>query len=582
MEVVNFGDTAVDLNGWRIGDDLADRHLIGVVKDVVLQPNTAYVVFTGEADSDPRGVFGGAIVEEASGGGNGLAFNSLTRTETPYIAAPFGAIVDRVQLPTLAAEVASLMEALPEGHPGKGLIASWHSLEKAGGEIDREWTAPNLHSEIPAAGQLVFSPGTWVDGTPYFTVENSLTLSVDNSVINEDSGSNAAMGTITLDSPAGSGGLDVTLSTTGVVVESDGSLTPDEIDLDSLVVTVPEGSSSAMFRIGAHNDGVLDGDKTFGIGATAGAYVLPGSVEITVEDTAVSDLDVVINEVLNDAEATATDFNQNGVNGEEVGDQFVEIVNNMDRAVNLSGWKVTWNTKGAFASRIDMHTFAQGMWVPAGGSIVVFGTITSEQAANAAFEGAIVVQAKLDDGTPKPDGIGIGITGEEADPTWEVELFNNHGFRVDHWDELAVELAAQAQSVTRSPDITGDVDLHLEAALPHLSFATGSPGKQVDEAAFAGNGTIFLPLKFINILYVDDDGLHWDPSFGWMDTTVAPTVETGFVYSWDVGTWWYIHPASFTGNLWLYDYDLGAWLYSSYVFYPWVYNYTSGAWQSRI
>jgi len=229
-----------------------------------------------------------------------------------------------------------------------------------------------------------------------------------------------------------------------------------------------------------------------------------------------------------------------------------------------------------------MHTFATGTWVPAGGSIVVFGTITSAEAAHAAFEGAIVVQAKLDDGTPKPDGIGIGITGEEADDTWQVELFNNHGFRVDHWNELSVELAAQAQSVTRDPDITGDVVLHLDAALPHLSFAQGSPGTEVSGDAFAGNGMIYLPQKFIHIEYVGDDGVHYDPLFGWMASNGAPTTDTPWVYSYDLSTWWYVNPFSFTGNIWAYDFALGAWWYSNYVYYPWVYNYTSTAWELRM
>ncbi|MEX0331127.1 MAG: lamin tail domain-containing protein [Puniceicoccaceae bacterium] len=570
IEIVNLSDYPVDMSGWRIGDDLADRHLIP--DGTVLAPNQVLVVFGG---GTPIGTFGGAIVQLPSGGGNGLGFNINSRAEIAFLDAPFGAAVDLINMPLIQDDVLAITAGFPEGHKGKDTTGSWHILSKDGPfDYGREYREANLHSNIAGSGQTLFSPGVWYDGTPYFEPENVITLTVEPATVLESAGASAATGTITLATAAPSGGYDVSLVTSGVMMHGDGTYSPDEIDLASLVVTVPEGSTQATFAIDAVDDNVLDGDRLVTFEARGGTYALPGSATLTVEDVAVSDLSVVINEINTDVNETATDYNLDGLVDDELGDQYVELVNTSGRLVNLSGWYLTWDTGGTFAADRPIHWFPDGTWLPDGGSIVVFGKIAPDKAMDATFANATVQTASNSRGGIKKNGLDMRI-----DTDFEIKLFNEHGFLVEIIEDIANASITQGMALTRNPDLTGELALHLEVS---GSFLLASPGADKDGLAFAGNGSVYLPKKFINISYIDDTGVHFDPLFGWMATSGPPTTDTPWVYSYDLGTWWYVNPFSFTGNIWAYDFGVGAWWYSNYVFYPWVYNYGTASWESRM
>lgn len=569
IEVVNLSDFPVDMSGWRIGDDLAARHLIP--DGTVLAPNQVLLVFGG---GTPQGTFGGAIVQLPSGGGNGLGFNINSRAELAFLNAPFGAAVDLINMPLIQDDALAFTAGFPEGHNGKDKTGSWHILSKDGPfDFGREYREANLHSNIDGSGQTLFSPGVWYDGTPYFVPENVITLTVEPATVVESAGTGAATGTITLADPAPSGGYEVSLVTSGVMMHDDGSFTPDEIDLDSLVVTVPAGSTEVTFSIDAVDDGVLDGDRLVTFSARGGTYALPGSATLTVEDVAVSDLNVVINEINTDVDQTATDYNLDGLVDDELGDQYVELVNMSGRPVNLSGWKLTWDTGGTFAADRPVHWFPQGTWLPDGGAIVVFGKISDVNAGDAGFASSTVQTARSADGSIKRNGLDMRITTD-----FEIKLFNQHGFLVEIIEDIANASITQGMALTRNPDLTGELGLHLEVS---NAFLLASPGTDKDGVAFAGNGTIYLPQTFIHIDYVDASGIHGDPLFGWMASNGPPTTDSPWVYSYDLATWWYVNPFSFAGNIWVYDIDLGAWWYSNYVFYPWVYNYGSASWELR-
>jgi hypothetical protein len=115
----------------------------------VLAPNQALVVFGGGI---PRGTFGGAIVQLATAGGNGIGFNISNRNETPSISAPFGATIDVVDVPWSQDDVNVATDVLPEGNPGKGTGTSVHRLTKEQTEPGFSFGEGNLHSLIPAAG----------------------------------------------------------------------------------------------------------------------------------------------------------------------------------------------------------------------------------------------------------------------------------------------------------------------------------------------------------------------------------------------------------------------------------------------
>lgn len=574
VEIVNFDTVPVDLSGWRFGEDLADRHL--VPEGTVLAPGQALVIFGG---GTPSGTFGGAIVQLATAGGNGIGLNITSRAEIGYINAPYAAQVDLINIPLLRADILAVTDALPDGHAGKGVTASVHrtSYEQTepGFTLDQNY----IHSIIAGAGERLFSPGTDYDGTPFFDPENEITLTIDNTVVTESDGPNAATGTLALASAAPAGGLEVTLETAGVDVdEASGTFTPLEIDLDALVVTVPEGQTSTTFRIGAWNDGVLDGDKIVGIFARSGPYVLPGFAEITVEDVNENTLDVVINEIMSDVVGTALDFNLDGEAEDPLGDQFVELVNRSADPVNLSGWHITWDTGGTFAVPRPVTTIPDGTWVPGGGSYVVFGVVSNAAAVDPTFGGAVVQGAIDQDGLIKGDGVDLQLTEQ-----FDIKVYNRYGFLAHEILEVSSEIANQDQSITRAPDLTGDLALHLDAHLNAggFNFLLASPGTDLLGQPFAGNGTVYLPKKFIHMSVVRNDGVHFDPWFGWLSTE-SPVVDTPWVYNYSLNTWWYLHPASFKGNIWVFDYALGAWTYSNYVFYPWVYSYSSGTWELRM
>lgn len=567
IEIVNFEDYPIDLSGWRIGDDLSDRHLIP--DGTVLFPNQALVVFGG---GEPRGVFGGAIVQVASAGGNGLGYNITSRGEFTYITAPFGEIVDLVELPMVRADILAVTNNLPEGHAGRGVSASVHRLSKERGDIGFVMSVPNIHSMIAGAGERLFSPGTWIDGTPYFDPENEIQLSIDNPVIREDAGPNAATGTLVLSSPAPEGGLEITLETNGVVVRDDGSFIPNEIDLDSLTVVVPAGATTADFRIGAHNDGVLDGDQVVLIYARAGPYVLPGFAEMLVEDVEVNDLNVVINEVLLDVEGTASDPNLDGRLEDLLGDQFVEIVNASGRPVNVSGWSVTWESGDTFALVQHVHTFLPGSVLPDQSAAVVFGRISAEAAQDPIFGGALVQGAREPDGNIKADGLNLPLT-----TSFFMKLRNEHGFVVD---EVRIEfsLARQDMSLTRSPDVTGEMDLHLDAHLSSgaFDFLIFSPGLRLDGTPFPGSGTILIYSVFERIAFAHSSGWFIDPIFGPLGSGLQMPFDMPWVYAAGHQDFWYV--LSSRDGFWLYSVSRQGWYFTSYDLYPLVWSGSERLW----
>lgn len=565
IELVNIDDHPVDLSGYRIGDDLDDRHLIS--EGTVLYPNTALVVFGG---GNPRGTFGGAIVQTASGGGNGLGLNIASRAEFMYLNAPFGAEVELVNIPLMRADIWAITEELPTDHNGHAEAASFH-------RTSLEWTEPgftfegeHLHSIIEGSNQTLYSPGTWIDGSPFFDPENEITLTVSSAVIREDAGPNAATGTITLAEAAPSGGFEVHLDSEGFALDEEGNVIPVEIDVDSHVVVVPEGDTTVDFRIGAHNDGVLDGDQVISLNARAGPYVLPGFVEMTVLDAQESDYSFVINEIFADPEGSATDMNRDGRADDAMGDQFVEIVNISGRPVNMSGWRLWWDSGGTFAIPRDSHFFPEGTWVPDGGAIVIFGTVPEENLNHPDFGGAIVQGARNANGSLKRNGLDIDVG-----VNFDMRLDNPHGFTVVMLEQVDGSTTNQDQSITRVPDLEGEFGLHLDASLELFGFDVASPGVRIDGEPFSGNGQVLTPQIFHKAI-ADMDGVWlWDEEFGWLGLAEANAVDSPWIYSAEHRAWWYV-PEAHAGGVWAYDMEVGAWLFTGYGFTPWAWKAANG------
>ena len=171
-----------------------------------------------------------------------------------------------------------------------------------------------------------------------------------------------------------------------------------------------------------------------------------------------------INEVLFDPPADLPgDANGDGVRSASE-DEFIEFVNDSNIPVDLSGFTLY------DATNLDLleprHTFPAGTIIPPGGVYVLFGGGTP----SGSFGGAMV---------------GVSTTGNMNlsngdDVITILDLLGNTFLTFDTQGEgVGIDFGAD-QSVTRSPDISGDFILHT-AANPGLLF---SPGTKTDGSSF--------------------------------------------------------------------------------------------------
>lgn len=453
VEIVNFEDFVVDISGWTISDDLGVRHEFP--DGSTIGPGRALVVFSG---GNPTGVFGGAKVQKASSGL--LAFNS-SRSEVATLVATLGGLIETVDLLING----DIQPVDPRGG----------SIHRTTGEVGAGYT---IHSQIPTSGSRVFSPGTLPDGSPYFVPDNELTLTLNQASVAEDAGAAAVLASVTLSSPAPTGGLEVQIESNGFIVEEGGSITPDEISLETNSVVIPEGQTQVTFAIGAFNDGLLDGDREIAIVVRAGDDILPALALLTIRDVEPNPFNVIINEAMPMVLGTGSDINLNGVSEETVGDKFVEMVNLSGFIVDFSGWQLRVTETGGFSAPEIVHTFPEGTRINDQGAIVVFGKITEETLAarDTVFGGAVIQGASNPDETARSNGLSL-----QRNQDTTIELLNAEGFRVA---EMSYEsdMGYQAMSITRVPQFTGVESLHLEAT--QGEFIIYSPGLSFDGTPF--------------------------------------------------------------------------------------------------
>ncbi len=200
---------------------------------------------------------------------------------------------------------------------------------------------------------------------------------------------------------------------------------------------------------------------------------------------------IIINEIHADpATGIEGDANGDGIRDASQ-DEFVELYNTSSNSINLAGWTIS----DEFGVR---HTFAATTTIPPQGTIVVFGG-----------------------GTPNGDfgdsKIRTAISGSLG--------FSNAGDTVILKNDNDVEVASYEynneasdnQSITRSPDITGDFTKHLTATNGSLRF---SPGTKIDGSNFPGNDGNDDPDPVAGGLKVVTWNVEW---FG--NTTNGPSPE---------------------------------------------------------
>jgi hypothetical protein len=170
--------------------------------------------------------------------------------------------------------------------------------------------------------------------------------------------------------------------------------------------------------------------------------------------------DLIINEIHADPAGDLTgDANGDGIRG-AYDDEFLEIVNTTDAAIDLSGWTIT----DAVEVR---HIFPISSTIPAGCAIVIFGggTPTGD------FGGAVVqvasngpLQLNNDDDT--------------------VSLFDNTTQLIDSYTYGSE--GGDNQSLTRNPDISGPDPMVKHSQVASANGALFSPGTRLDGSFFDG------------------------------------------------------------------------------------------------
>ena len=204
---------------------------------------------------------------------------------------------------------------------------------------------------------------------------------------------------------------------------------------------------------------------------------------LTVTEVMENPYNLVINELLQDADGSGEDANQNGTANEGLDDQFVEIVNVSGFTVDISGWKlgsITSDNFGINRTTIE-HVFPDGTVLNDQGSIVIFGgeggvdghlaRMNDPDDLGPSFGNAIVQIANA--GTN-----GLNIASDDA-TAFTSQLFNPYDFLMDAVKYVRAD-SEQGQSLTRFPDITGDFfspdgpSLHFDVSEAFLSFSPGA------------------------------------------------------------------------------------------------------------
>ena len=177
--------------------------------------------------------------------------------------------------------------------------------------------------------------------------------------------------------------------------------------------------------------------------------------------------DLIINELLADPpDGLAGDANHDGVR-DTSGDEFVELVNATMHDIDLSGYQLQSRSLTATNDTLR-HRFAPNTTLLAGAAIVVFGG-GSPNATNPVFGGAQILKASSGGLSLVNAGGVVTLRNPAGTIVTSIAYGTSLNLRGD-----------QNQSLTRSPDISGQFALHST-----VSDRPFSPGTRLDGSAFA-------------------------------------------------------------------------------------------------
>jgi CSLREA domain-containing protein len=506
IEFLNNTSAPVDISGVRIADGTSNRFTIPA--GTILAGGRALLIFGGGSPPADDPAFGGALVLKIPG--------TLSLNDT-------GDTVN-VKLPVGETEVVIATQSY--GSAGGPAKTNDQSLTRSpdaaigttGGEFVPHTTATN------AAGRA-FSPGTRTDGTPFGSpaitriqvVPASATVNVGGiQVFTARAFSNSGGAEVEVKNvsfiwdataPSKAAVAPTTGSATTALAKAGGStmiraqaggqagagtlninfppVSRIEVTPSSAIIPVGGAQQFAAHAFDANNQEIAGVPFTWSSSNTSVATVdqngLASGVAVgttTVKasaggknDTATLNVvtrTVTINEVLADPpEGAAGDANRDGVR-DSGDDEFVELVNALNTSVNVSGWTLRTRSETATTETVR-HTFAANSTLPAGSAVVIFGGGSPNQA-DPAFGGAQVLKAST--GRLSLTNSGLTIILRDASGNL-VTQFTYGGTNLN---------AGKDQSLTRSPDITGDFLLHTQA--PSSDGRRFSPGTRLDGTPF--------------------------------------------------------------------------------------------------
>ncbi|RMD95280.1 MAG: choice-of-anchor D domain-containing protein, partial [Calditrichaeota bacterium] len=367
----------------------------------VVPAGGAIVIFGG---GTPTGDFGGAVVQTASSG-----ILSLNNTG------------DEITLRDNNGAVVANLTYGSEANANQSLTRN----PDITGDFFR-------HSDIPEANGALFSPGTRVNGSPFIqppTNQPPVLQAVGDKTIKV--GEHLSFTVIATDADNDSlSYFAENLPAGATFVNQTFDWTPDSAGVfENIIFRVEDGR------------GGVDAD----------------TITITVQP-AVALPAVVINEILADPPSGPEgDANGDGTRSSSE-DEFVEILNVDSAAVDLSGWTVSDALK-------VRHTFAAGVMLQPGESIIVFGGGTPT-----GFFGHAQVT------TASTGSLALNNSGDT------VTLKDSVGNTVD--EHAYGSEGGQDQSLTRNPDGSGDFARH--STIASANGALFSPGTQIDGTPFPG------------------------------------------------------------------------------------------------
>lgn len=299
-----------------------------------------------------------------------------------------------------------------------------------------------------------------------FTVKEfvppNVTLSTDMSAISEAGG--VATVTATMSEP-------VNALVTVELGFSGAATTLTDYIASGTSITIPAGQSSGNITLTAVDDVEVEGLEDVIVSVenvTNAIEATEQEVSFRIEDNDAGGRGLIINEVLFDPPSgSAGDANGDGSRSASE-DEFIEFINDSDVEIDLSGFNLY--DEDQIGSLTPRHTFANGTIIPAHGVYVLFGGGTP----SGDFGGAMV-------GVSTTGNMNLNNAGDK------IYLHDANGNEYLAFD-TAVEGAGldfgSDQSITRSPDITGDYTMHTVAN----AALTFTPGTMIDGSAFDMSG----------------------------------------------------------------------------------------------